>query len=213
MEFEVRIETESPLCLNSGRADVNVDTDIVHDALGLPYFPGKRLRGLIYESAIEVVEMAELCQKPFITRQTVEELFHRRADSSVELVIPNFQLENYRDMAEEWRYLQQAYGGLIRPESVLETYTSIRFQTALDENGTAKKTSLRNIRVLDSNLTFVGKVKVNQEEERHLQALALAFTNLRQAGMNRNRGFGRIRCTMKKEDSFLAKVFSKGGHK
>ena len=37
MEYEVRIKTESPLCLNSGKADVNVDADIVHDALGLPY--------------------------------------------------------------------------------------------------------------------------------------------------------------------------------
>ncbi len=74
MEYEVRIKTESPLCLNSGKADVNVDADIVHDALGLPYFPGKRLRGLLYESAVEVVEMAELCEKNFVERKTVEEV-------------------------------------------------------------------------------------------------------------------------------------------
>ena len=157
MEYEVRIKTESPLCLNSGKADVNVDADIVHDALGLPYFPGKRLRGLLYESAVEVVEMAELCEKNFVERKTVEELFNKRADSTVELIVPNFHLEDYQDMAKEWKYLQSTFSGLIRPESVLQTYTSIRFQTALDTDGTAKETSLRNIRVLDSDLTFVGK--------------------------------------------------------
>ena len=213
MEYKVQIKTESPLCLNSGKADVNIDTDIVHDAFGLPYFPGKRLRGLLYESAVEVVEMAELCQKLFVTRRTVEELFHRCADSTVELIIPDFQLEDYREMTAEWQYLQNAYGDLIRPESVLETYASIRFQTALDEDGVAKETSLRNIRVLDAPLTFVGKVQVNGGEERHSQALALALANLRRAGMNRNRGFGRIYCSMEKGDTLLAQVFSKGGRK
>ncbi|WP_296902872.1 RAMP superfamily CRISPR-associated protein [uncultured Megasphaera sp.] len=213
MEYKVQIKTESPLCLNSGKADVNIDTDIVHDAFGLPYFPGKRLRGLLYESAVEVVEMAELCQKSFVTRRTVEELFHRCADSTVELIIPDFQLEDYPEMAAEWQYLQKAYGDLIRPESVLETYASIRFQTALDEDGIAKETSLRNIRVLDAPLTFVGKIQVNGGEEKHFQALALALANLRRAGMNRNRGFGRICCSMEEGDALLAQVFSEGGRK
>lgn len=213
MEYEVRIKTESPLCLNSGKGDVNVDTDIVHDELGLPYFPGKRLRGLLYESAVEVVEMAELCRTPFIERKTVEELFHKRADSEAEMIVPNFYLEGYRDMAKEWKYLQAKNSELIRPESVLQTYTSIRFQTALNADGTAKETSLRNIRVLDSGLVFVGKIQLNGTESQHHQALALAVSNLRRAGMNRNRGFGRLTCTMKKQDSLLASVFSKGGRK
>lgn len=213
MEYEVRIKTESPLCLNSGKADVNVDADIVHDALGMPYFPGKRLRGLLYESAVEVVEMAELCTTPFIERKTVEELFHKRADSTVELIVPSFYLEDYRNMAKEWKYLQSVHGDLIRPESVLHTYTSIRFQTALNADGTAKETSLRNIRVVDSDLVFVGKVQVNGGEPRHEQALALAVSNLRRAGMNRNRGFGRLSCTMKKQEDLMAQVFSKGGRK
>ena len=213
MEYEVRIKTESPLCLNSGKADVNVDADIVHDALGLPYFPGKRLRGLLYESAVEVVEMAELCEKNFVERKTVEELFNKRADSTVELIVPNFHLEDYQDMAKEWKYLQSTFSGLIRPESVLQTYTSIRFQTALDTDGTAKETSLRNIRVLDSDLTFVGKIQVNGGENRHDRALALAVSNLRRAGMNRNRGFGRLACTMKKQDTLFNQIFSKRGRR
>ena len=217
MEYKVYIKTESPLCLGSGKADVNIDTDLVHDALGLPYFPGKRLRGLLYESAVEVVEMAELCQNPFITRRTVEELFHRCADSSVELIIPDFQLVEYREMAGEWKYLQSAYEDLIQPESVLETYTSVRFQTAVDEEGIAKETSLRNIRVLDAPLTFVGKIQIHNGDEQHVQALALALANLRRAGMNRNRGFGRICCSMPNKTEFLTNIFSqsqrKGGQK
>ena len=59
MEIEVKIEVLSPIHLSSGQANVNVDAEVMHEANGLPYFPAKRFKGLLYESALEVTEMFE----------------------------------------------------------------------------------------------------------------------------------------------------------
>lgn len=212
MDYELKIETISPMCLGSGKADINVDMDIVHDQYGLPYFPGKRLRGLLYESAVEVVEMANLCQVPFIRKQTVDELFsHVEAD--VELTVPNMYLEGYSEMKQEWQYLEHKYPDIIRPESVLAAYSSIRFQTAIDEDGITKDTSLRNIRVMHAGITFTGTLELCNAQPEHEQALALAVRNLRRAGINRNRGFGKFSCHLKNEQSLLDAVLEQKGGK
>ena len=54
MKIEITVTVVSPLHLGAGTADINVDADIVHDEYGLPYFPGRRFKGLLYESAVEV---------------------------------------------------------------------------------------------------------------------------------------------------------------
>ena len=159
--YTITIRTISPLCLGSGQADVNVDADIVHDKYGLPYFPGKRLRGLLYESALEVSEMAALCGQPFLTKRTVDELFHHVSDSPVRFIIPDFHLPDYEKMIEDWQVLQTTFKDTIRPENVLDYYTSLRFQTAIDEKTwIAKDHSLRNIRVLARRITFKDPVSL-----------------------------------------------------
>lgn len=211
--YTITIRTISPLCLGSGQADVNVDADIVHDKYGLPYFPGKRLRGLLYESALEVSEMASLCGKSFLTKRTVDELFHHVSDSPVRLIIPDFHLPEYEKMIGDWQALQTIFKDTIRPENVLDYYTSLRFQTAIDEKtGIAKDHSLRNIRVLNQGITFKGTVSLLNASEIHEQALALALQNLRRAGTNRNRGFGQIECEMDGQHSLIDQAFRKGGN-
>lgn len=210
-EYTLTIQTQSPLCLGSGKADVNVDTEIVHDALGLPYFPGKRLRGLLYESAVEVAEMAAACGMAMVDRQTVEELFHH-TESAVRLVVADLHLPGYDRMAQEWAMLQQRYGDVFRPDDVLNAYTSLRFQTAIDEEtGIAKDHSLRNIRVLHEGVQFVGTIGIEHGEERHEQALTLAVQNLRRAGLNRNRGFGKITCSLSGQKDSAEAILAKGG--
>ena len=91
-EFTLEVTALSPLHLGSGRADVNVDAEVVHDRAGLPYFPGKRLKGLIYESALEVLEMSELAGLSLFTEEEMEELFQQNVQSDTQLTIPNRHL-------------------------------------------------------------------------------------------------------------------------
>ena len=45
MDYELKIETISPMCLGSGKADINVDMDIVHDQALTGAIIGKCCRG------------------------------------------------------------------------------------------------------------------------------------------------------------------------
>lgn len=44
-KLTVTIKTLSPLHLGSGQESIIVDSDVVHDQYGMPYFPAKRFRG------------------------------------------------------------------------------------------------------------------------------------------------------------------------
>lgn len=48
--LQIEVTLFSPLQLGSGKADVILDSEAVHDRYGLPYFPGKRFKGLLYEA-------------------------------------------------------------------------------------------------------------------------------------------------------------------
>ncbi len=66
--FTIQIETLSPLHLGSGQENIVLDADVVYDQYGMPYFPARRFRGLLYESAMEMEEMSQalirLCPIP-----------------------------------------------------------------------------------------------------------------------------------------------------
>lgn len=202
----IRVAALSPLALGSGGGDVNVDSDIVRDETGLPYFPAKRLKGLLYESGLEVAEMAELSGLSLFTRAELDALFQHGCLGETQLIFSNLELPGAAAMAADWRYLEERYPSIFQAQDVFETYASLRYQTKIDsETGTAADTSLRNLRVLDTPvrkggelqpLTFAGELEVRPGSERAFTILALAARNLSQAGLKRTRGFGRIACTL-----------------
>lgn len=211
--YTLRIEALSPLALTSGKADVTLDSAIAHDEYGVPLFPAKRLRGLLYESAVEVAEMAELSGRDFLTRQTVAELFRHGdgRDAAVRLSLHDLHPEGYEELSDDLAYLMARYEGTLAREDVLAEYTDIRFQTEIDkESGTALDNSLHNMQVaLPEDLVFVGEITLTGGEARHAEALALACANLRAAGLKRNRGFGKIRCTLSGEAELLRTALGK----
>lgn len=192
-DFAVTIEILSPIHLGSGGANVNIDADIVRDELGLPYFPAKRFKGLLFESAVELEEMFEQSGIEF-DRALVEDIFHHRSASTSQLIVPNFFLENHARLAREWKYLQSKYKRFFRPNDLLEAFSTVRYQTRLEE-GVAARGSLRNLRVLNAGLKFVGSIELLDARDEKLQFLSLAIGNISAAGAKRNRGFGRIKCT------------------
>ena len=211
-EFEVTITVETPIHLGSGQADVNVDAEIIHDALGFPYFPAKRFKGLLYESAVEIFEMFELAGISTEKLAAPEEIFHRESDdagkvSDVQLIVHDFYLKDYAKLRADWSYLQKEFPAFFEPTDILNAYTSIRYQTKL-ENGVAFDRSLHNMRVLNSGTEFVGTLTLLNGDAKVLKTLALALKNISNAGTKRNRGFGRISCraeNLPNVEKFLAK--------
>ena len=210
MEIVVKVKLLSPIHLSSGQADVNVDSDVVHDKYGLPYFPAKRLKGLLYESAVEVKEMAEAAKMNFISGETIDALFGHAAASDVQLIVEDLRLTGYDDIKRDLEYLEECYPEYIRKEDVLNEFTSIRHQTAINrETGAALDGSLRNIRVVDAGLEFEGKWEICNASPVHLEVLALAMQNLSSAGGKRNRGFGQISCEMKDQKKYVEQAIRK----
>lgn len=219
-KLDVKITVESPLHLGSGQANVNIDAEIVHDAFGLPYFPAKRFKGLLYESAVEVFEMFELAGMETKNLDTPENLFHRFSDDSgkvseVQIIVPNFYicpLADYQKLCDDWHYLQNEYKEIFSPADVLKSFTSIRYQTKL-ENSIAADGSLHNLNVLNAGTEFFGTIEILNCNDEVLNLIALAMKNLTAAGTKRNRGFGRITCTANFEndsvETFVEKFFEK----
>lgn len=200
--MQIKIHVLSPIHLGSGQEDVNLDAEVIRDDAGFPFFPAKRFKGLLYESALEVVEMSELSGSGLCNRETLEEIFHHCSSSPIQLIVPNFYLkptDEYKTFSEEWKTLQNTFPEILRPADVLAEYTTIRYQTKL-EKGVAKTGSLHNMRVVDSGVDFYGTLKLSGGGEKHLRLLALALRNLASAGLKRNRGFGRVSCTMSLPD-------------
>ncbi len=200
MRIELNVKARSPIHLGSGRADVNVDADVMHDRYGMPYFPGRRFKGLLFESALEVREMGLRSGWENLLQADIDILFHHDTDAgNVQLIVPNLYLakrEEYRELCMGWEGLQERYASLITPQDVLAEYTTIRYQTKLTD-GVAAKGSLHNMRVVDAGTVFTGVLElVGEDASCYVFPLAAAVRNLKMAGLKRNRGFGSLECTM-----------------
>lgn len=192
--YELKIETLSPLHLGGGKADVIIDAEIVHDEYGMPYFPAKRLKGLLYESALE---MAEISGEAWFTIAQLKALFGQGEDAEAGFVLENLYLPEYEELRSGWKYLSEKYQGLFTHKDVLETYTELRYQTKIDKKtGTADDGSLHNMRLVDAGTTFVGNVKLFVDDAVNEKILELAVKNLRFVGAKRNRGCGNVRCSI-----------------
>lgn len=195
MIYNIEIELLSPLQLGSGLADVVTDSDSVHDKYGMPYFPGKRLKGLLYESALE---MAEISGGTWFTEEDADRLFGHGGQESSSLRVDNFMLPDYEKLCLGWEHLQKNYPEIFSGKRIWDSYTELRYQTSIDdETGTTEDGSLRNMRVVDAGLKFTGRIYLYDGSELNRSILEKALANLRYAGAKRNRGFGRIKCTVK----------------
>lgn len=222
--LNLKIKALSDLHLGSGRADVNIDADIAYNDIGMPYFPAKRLKGLLYESAVEVYEMAlrpiELQRRndprpelgpneikeyyknlPFGFFDDLSSLFghnitYTAKKQNKQMIIHNMYIQDYADNQKAWEYLTGKYPSLLNQQSVIDEYTYIRYQTKIDEEtGVAVDHSLRNMRVVKAGCTFVGDIEIINATEKDKLILAAACANLHYAGGKRNRGLGKIKCS------------------
>ncbi len=190
--------------LMSGQGDVNTDSTIIHDRYGIPYIPAKRVRGVLYESALEVAEMMELSKLDAFTIEDVNILFNRSTDDQLvednpKLAISNLTIADYDTVANDIAALQsdKNLNKIFTKDRILGEYTSMRYYTSIVKNsGTAREGTLHNSRVLNRNLEFKGHITIDDMTDTERLILSCAVRNLTGIGGKRNRGFGRIECTI-----------------
>lgn len=175
---KLKITLRSDLVCGSGEGWGNlVDRDIVYDDYGFPYIPARRIKGLLKEALWEL-EQFQVEGIP-----TSEEMFGNEENEGHHFTLYNAQLENIKEMRKEIDCLNLNSG------DVLSHYTTIRYQTSIDEQGIAKKNSLRSTRAIKRGNMFYAYMEC---EESDLDLLQKCCSLVKHMGSSRSRGFGEV---------------------
>ena len=150
--------------LGSGvSAGAALDSLVVKDSDGLPYVPGKTIKGLLRE-------MVEL-----LDSDKVKHIFGDEGENIANSYFSNATLNDGT----------RAY--LASNTPLIKNLFSKVTATKIDENGLSLKGSLREIEVTVP-LTLYGKIQSDEEE-----LIVNAMGMIKQIGLNRNRGLGRCK--------------------
>ncbi len=206
--YSINISLLSDCLLGSGEGWGSVvDADIVFDSIGLPYFPARRLKGCIRESAKEVIEMMDYAGIKKFSRNIEQDAFGSPGEvKGANVIFNNLLIPDYEDVARWCSWANEEYKSAISPEVIVNSFTSIRQQTAIDDKGIADDKSLRTARVLKAGLEFKGTVLIRQETQEIVDLLAFACANIRYVGTMRNKGYGRISCSLEKGNMNLSEI-------
>lgn len=172
-----------------------VDEEIEHDpATGLPFVKGRTLKGLIVEECANILYAVE---KTSVDSQELRDAAAWLFGSGGSTLSDAGHLRVGRGELPEDLQKQVKTRGY-NPTEILESLSTIRRQTAVDEaTNIPAEGSLRSSRVLLRNLSFTSPLDFDQDPQSyHLALLAACVASVRRAGSGRNRGRGRIKMTI-----------------
>lgn len=195
--YKLTIKLESYTVIGAaGGYGTIIDTEVVFDPYGIPYIPGKRIKGLLRDSAMEIAAMyaCETDNMKGLTDNTVKEIFGARGSN----LFSNFYLDTDFRITGYDELLSDLKNNPLPVHMVKKFFSETIFQTAIDEDtGSATETSLRSLRVLKYKLSngiiqsFQGYLRF---PESSFEIMKLICSNLRRIGSKRNRGLGHVLC-------------------
>lgn len=195
MNYKLSITPKTYLHCGSGEGGVLVDSDVVFHPSGFPMIPARRLKGLLRESLTEVLEI--MGENDQIISNKINEWFGKSGDDYANGIIKHVG----NGYVAPWTDIKTALSKGENPgKDAIVAYTTTEVQqTALGDNGIAKKHSLRNYRVVNprENFSFEAAIQCGKSlsaAEKNL--LNQAVQNLRFIGSRRNRGLGQVSCTI-----------------
>jgi len=198
MRYKVIIKTLSDTIIGSPEAfGPIIDNDIVFDDNGFPYIPAKRIKGLFRNAAKDLLSIEGFKKLISLPEEIniIDKLFGEMGSTEA---VPNIIFDNLyifdREELNQWcDYLKDKYPSFFNYNAVLDYFTDVRHQTAIDpETRIAKEHSLRTIRVLSGQNEFSGYITVNYKNENGEKLLSFISLYLDRMGSKRNRGFGKI---------------------
>jgi CRISPR-associated protein Csx10 len=195
----IEIDLISPTLIGSGTGFGSIiDSDIVFDETGVPYIPSKRIKGLLRDSAQEMLDAMNEAGIKWLSPEIIEKAFGRPGDEKpAPVYFSDLTIKDY-DAVKKWLdYLSQKFNTYINSHSIMNFFTEIRQQTSIDEKkGTAEEHSLRTIRLAKKGLSFRGSIDIETNNEEIIKLLFVAAKNMRHMGTKRTRGYGSIRCSL-----------------
>lgn len=173
-----------------------IDVETQHDDYGFPYLGGRVIKGILVEECADILAALGHGQPenaPSHWQGAAKSLFGQpgsKSDDQAMLQIGDACLP--ADLREMVRLDINADSPRIRRDEVLETFTAVRKQTAIDESGVPKDHSLRVLRVIMRETVFEAELRLPEMENRRyaLALLSACVAAFRRAGTGRNRGRG-----------------------
>lgn len=172
-----KIEMFAPWHCGSGlSAGADVDALVVKDKNGLPFIPGKTLKGLVREAVEDYClfvhqDNQDAIIKTFGLGNDSEELHHGTAFFSNATISPEERDVIISENAQSFLFDKVA-------------------STAIGEDGIAKKFSLRRMEVAVPCTLFA---EITDVDEQMAKIIGKSMGLIKRLGQNRNRGLGRCR--------------------
>jgi CRISPR-associated protein Csx10 len=204
MNYKIRIKLKSDALIGSGEGfGAIIDTDVVFDEVGIPYIPGRRIKGCLRDSANEVCQMFKKSNiSNFIDLSknakgngfvVIEKVFGTPENVSY-LNVSNLTIAEYENNRTSLKRLFKNYPAILSKDEVVSFFTIIRQQTKINDEGVADEHSLHTVRAVKKGNIFEGGIFINNSDLDTLKLLWLACINLRHLGTKRNRGYGEVNC-------------------
>ena len=161
-------------CGSGLSAGADVDELVVKDKDGMPYVPGKTMKGLIREAVENYVFLTGACSA------AVDETFGSEADAKGSAFFSNATLD------------EREHEAIVSNSAQRHLYNKMT-TTAIDEKGIAKEHSLHSIEtVVPCTLTgFVADVPETMAE-----IIGESLGMIKRIGLRRSRGLGRCDVTL-----------------
>lgn len=177
--IKYKIEFHSDWHCGSGlAAGADVDALVVRDENGMPFVPGKTIKGLVREAVEEIRGF----QKKSVDRNFIKAFGYfddKEQKEKGSMFFTNAELEK-----NEYEAIVSNNASMLLGRDVAST--------AIDEkNGVAKKNSLRKMEVIVPCTLFGDILDV---EDEMIEEIEQALKFIKRIGQNRNRGLGR--CTI-----------------
>lgn len=202
IEYTLKLELLSDTTFGRGDGVAGlVDTEVQHDDVGLPYLGGRALKGLL---AAECDDLVYALQKQGAAQaarwqRAAERLFGQSGATLTGAALMHVGPARLpRDLHDV--LAQDIANRRISRTEVLETLTTLRRQTAMDESGAPRKETLRTLRVILRDTTFSARLTFAAPPgDDALALLAATVKALRRAGTGRNRGRGKLQASLYNE--------------
>lgn len=179
MKLEYKIEILSDWHIGTG-LDTATDANalVLKDDKGLPYIPGKTIKGLIKDAVIDLIEIGKA------TDEQLRVIFSRG-------IYPKESNNSFSDKAFfSDACLAEVLANEIHSKQLSNFLYRNIASTSINKNGVAKDKSLR---VTEVTMPLVLEAHINHLEADDKTLLKTAFKLIRHLGVNRNRGLGRCK--------------------
>ena len=160
------------------------DISLLRDENGFPYYKGSSFKGVFREYLERYLEW-----QGYESDKVTEELKRLLGESGSDKDV-NGEMLVFSDFTVSSALKERVLKETKDPKEILDSFSSLRTFTRMNEEGIVADGSLRVARCVNQGISLYGEIRcASEDEEKILEVLSL----IKWIGTMRNRGFGRIK--------------------